>query len=295
MKQSKLFTCGLLLCTTCIALNASITVKVKENKNKNTIALDKVQYRITYEAKAVLNDTTATDSLGRYLYSSDEMRLDIGDKVNVFYNYTQQVHDSIVNDLAAKGNYDMRNAGKAGAITWRIYKNYPEGKFKYLDFVLFDKYCNTEAIENPQWNIVPDSTKEIMGYQCQMAETFYKGRHWTAWYTDDIPLDCGPWKLGGLPGLILQAQDQSKQYIFTGIGLQNVAGKEAIEYKEEYNQYEEIKLKQFAEIKRKSSIGDILKGMGKNVKIEVHSNTPNEDIDTQKLLNQTDPYNPIEE
>ena len=43
--------------------------------------LDKVQYRVTYAARLVV-DTTKVDSLGGYDYSDDEMRLDIGQSAN---------------------------------------------------------------------------------------------------------------------------------------------------------------------------------------------------------------------
>jgi GLPGLI family protein len=68
--------------------------------------------------------------------------------------------------------------------------------------------------------MLPDSTAEIMGYPCQLAVTNFKGRQWYAWYTEDIPLDEGPWKLRGLPGLVLKAYDSSRQFIFDGQGME---------------------------------------------------------------------------
>ncbi len=56
------------------------------------------------------------------------------------------------------------------------------------------------------WTLVDDSTKSVLGYECHLAETDFRGRHWKAWYTMDIPVSLGPWKLSGLPGLILAAE-----------------------------------------------------------------------------------------
>lgn len=42
----------------------------------------------------------------------------------------------------------------------------------------------------------------------------------TVWFSDEIPLQEGPWKLGGLPGLILEAKDCSGQYHFIATGIE---------------------------------------------------------------------------
>src|SRR5690606_19858901 len=63
------------------------------------------------------------------------------------------------------------------------------------------------------WNITQE-TKIIAGYKCIKATTNFRGRDWTAWFTPDIPVPVGPWKLRGLPGLIIEAVDSSNTYIY---------------------------------------------------------------------------------
>jgi GLPGLI family protein len=122
------------------------------------------------------------------------------------------------------GGIDLTSIPKGGAISWEFYKNYPvQGKTLFLDVIAPDSYQCEETVETPDWQLVPDSTKEILGYQCQMATTRFKGRQWTVWYTEDIPLDEGPWKLRGLPGLVLSAYDAKRQYVFEGAGLEQVS------------------------------------------------------------------------
>lgn len=48
---------------------------------------------------------------------------------------------------------------------------------------------NTPKME---WKINEDSIKNILGYDCQLAETDFRGRNWKAWFTIDIPLSYGP-------------------------------------------------------------------------------------------------------
>lgn len=70
-------------------------------------------------------------------------------------------------------------------------------------------------IEYPtiNWQIAPD-TATIKGQLCQKATGEWKGRTYTAWFCKDIPFRAGPWKLNGLPGLILQAYDTKRQVEF---------------------------------------------------------------------------------
>jgi len=60
------------------------------------------------------------------------------------------------------------------------------------------------------WTI-HDKTKTIGDFKTQKATASYKGRDYTAWFTTDIALPYGPWKLQGLPGIILEAYDTNKE------------------------------------------------------------------------------------
>ena len=74
----------------------------------------------------------------------------------------------------------------------------------------------TEKEASPQWDIKAE-TELIMGHTCQKAVAKYLGRTYTAWFTSDIPISAGPWKLRGLPGLILRVTDSNREYQFEAI------------------------------------------------------------------------------
>ncbi|NML70758.1 GLPGLI family protein [Chryseobacterium sp. RP-3-3] len=59
------------------------------------------------------------------------------------------------------------------------------------------------------WKIGKE-TKKIGKFTCKIATANFRGRNYTAWFTSAIPLPYGPWKLQGLPGLILEAYDTGK-------------------------------------------------------------------------------------
>lgn len=81
----------------------------------------------------------------------------------------------------------------------------------------FDIYKKESVYDVPDWKI-EDEVKEIGGYNCQKAVTRFKGRNYVAWFTPEIPLPFGPWKLHGLPGLILSAEDDLQEVSFSYLG-----------------------------------------------------------------------------
>lgn len=111
-------------------------------------------------------------------------------------------------------------------------------------------------METPDWQLIPDSATTIIGYHCQLAKTNFKGRTWYAWYAEDIPLPEGPWKLIGLPGLILKAYDENKEYSFTAIGMSTLTAPTPITFPKAKR--EEISQKDLREFKEKFTPGMVL-------------------------------------
>ena len=99
-----------------------------------------------------------------------------------------------------------------------LFKNMPDGKNTVYQGFGFNRYTYEEDIEPQEW-ILGDSVRTILGYECRLAECDYRGRRWIAWYAPEIALSEGPWKLGGLPGLILEAYDSRRHYVFTALGM----------------------------------------------------------------------------
>lgn len=68
------------------------------------------------------------------------------------------------------------------------------------------------------WKII-NETKEVLGYPCRKATVTYRGRNYTAWYSDKLPLNDGPYIFRGLPGLILEIEDADQYVHFKAVGI----------------------------------------------------------------------------
>ena len=113
----------------------------------------------------------------------------------------------------------LESSGTGRPITMYVVKE--KEKFKVWDEIYYEYRKYSENIEKRDWNVIADSTRNILGYECFLAESDYHGRHWNVWFTPEIPINAGPWKLLGLPGLILEAEDSTQQHHFTANGIES--------------------------------------------------------------------------
>lgn len=92
-----------------------------------------------------------------------------------------------------------------------VWTNYPEGKTTVRDAIPPTFYETQEARKPIEWQLANDS----------VATCHLHGRQWTARYREDIPTTAGPWKLCGLPGLIVEAVSDDGIHRFTLTELQH--------------------------------------------------------------------------
>lgn len=183
-------------------------------------AQQKADIEVSYEAHHPNLRNGKDDLTSQYilLANSDESK---------FYSPKTEYVDSLNStpDGKAKLNEMTRNAylgGKWDDIprsdgSYYVVKS--GNKYTYYDNSGLEKYVYEEPVAELGWEI-GDSTKTILGYECVMASVNYHGRRWTAWFSPEIPVIAGPWKLTGLPGLILEATADGNQYSFIATGIQ---------------------------------------------------------------------------
>ena len=192
-------------------------------------------------AREPVLDRAHMKCLYRYVYTFDTLKnelrddlliLQIGKEVSKCYSYYTFQCDSLrrTPDGAKVWSELFRRAIEKDGIygdfphvrmSTYVYKNYPTGQMTITDRISSQNYCYVDSLHTQTWTM-GDSTREVLGYTCQQATTDFRGRRWTAWFATDIPVSDGPWKLGGLPGLILKAYDERQQHVFTAVGLERV-------------------------------------------------------------------------
>lgn len=103
----------------------------------------------------------------------------------------------------------------------RILKSYSDSKLTFTGSVLGDTYLASEPLyDGMQWTMEEDAPRKILDHECRKASLKWRGREWTAWYSD-IPYNDGPSKFGGLPGLILELTDSTGEHKIRAIGIKN--------------------------------------------------------------------------
>ena len=102
----------------------------------------------------------------------------------------------------------------------QVWTDYPEGQVTVRDAIPPSIYETQEKRKPIKWTL-NDSTLTVAGYLCKTAVCQLHGRKWTVRYAEDIPSTAGPWKLCGLPGLIVEAVSDDGIHRFTLTDLQH--------------------------------------------------------------------------
>ena len=185
-----------------------------------TLSAQKAQIKVGYDYEV---------STGGQVRKNDYILLS-GKEGSMFYNPTALWMDINSKDDAACQAYGamasaLQEAGRGDEVPNRTASMYVFKDFEKQEQTVYDDYSGqfakyNEPFQEMQWEVVGDSTKTVLGYECMMARTAYHGRDWTAWFAPEVPAHDGPWKFAGLPGLILTVSESQGIYSFTANGIE---------------------------------------------------------------------------
>lgn len=198
-------------------------IPFKKDQGKLSV-IDSTRLRVWYAMNA--------DSIADMNTYIDFQRLDVGDSISRYYSWFVYNSDSLLREWhkehpkARSAPYWQGPGGKKKG-TWNQY----EFSDLYMQNDMLTEYAcmpcylhkhnsqYSEPIPRQSW-IISFEIQELLGYTCQKATCHFRGRDYVTWFAPDIPVRQGPWKLGGLPGLILKAHDADTLYTFEAVRIE---------------------------------------------------------------------------
>ena len=145
----------------------------------------------------------------------ENMVLFVGKAASSYKSYDTQLQ----NDLYRKQLQEQVSAGGNFRLDHKItgsgteYYQFINNKKLVRKEMLVNSYIINDVLPAINWHISSDKVNfgELL---CQKATCHLKGRDYTAWFCADLPVRVGPWKLNGLPGVIVEAYDAKKEVVF---------------------------------------------------------------------------------
>jgi len=113
--------------------------------------------------------------------------------------------------------------------TTLIYRNILTRQHYYNKLSFGTQHLISDSLKDISWKLNLD-TKVIGKFKCKSASAKVYGRNYQVWYAPEIPVSTGPWKLFGLPGLIVEVRDDLGLIY---IGLESIKTNDS--YKVSYN------------------------------------------------------------
>lgn len=201
-------------------------VSVNLYSQKNYTSFGNVSYNFSHQRDTASNKTY-----------KETMMLSFNKDISEYKSYTKMISDSLLklqisNAIKEQGS-DNINLGKltVRGTTDKYFYQKDKNQLIYIkplknvNYMIIDSFCKIN------W-IVIDSFKNIGGYNCQKATANFRGRNYCAWFAQELPFPYGPWKLQGLPGLILEASDLKGQVVFqfSSINIKNILSSNEISF-----------------------------------------------------------------
>lgn len=181
-----------------------------------TYTPDGVKTYDTVEPPSEVLDTTRFVVSYRMLYQQrpesehpkeDLLLLEVGRNVTRFYSYKTWQTDSLVR--VTPPEQVLANLGSFhSGVRDELFRDQAAGRLTHTDQIGMDYLLYTEPLPAIDWEL-EEGERTILGYACRRARCTFRGRNYEAWYAPDIAVSAGPWKFGGLPGLILAIRDDA--------------------------------------------------------------------------------------
>ncbi len=168
--------------------------------------------------------THVRDTTNRAQAYTENTVLFVGKSASAYRSYDGLVADQqfkkawVEAAASSPDGHSMINRRGAGSRTQ--YYQYPaQQKLLTKDVVMVNEYLIEGPMPAIDWTISGD-TATFGGLHCQKATGHFRGRDYIVWFCPDLPVHTGPWKLNGLPGVIVDAHDTKNEVVFAFDGVE---------------------------------------------------------------------------
>ncbi|MFD2918258.1 GLPGLI family protein [Terrimonas rubra] len=176
-------------------------------------------YIIYYEFIGKVNKEDSTKLV------TERMILLSGQNTSKYLSYNKFLADSMLMDqyknpkmINGAPSFSMQGIPRA-KVNHQVSKDFSNNTYKFNNVLGVNYYVFSDSLPDLQWKLDAEE-KVLLGYKCQKATTRFAGRDYIAWFTSGIPIQDGPYKFSGLPGLILEIADTKGDYKFIAVGLE---------------------------------------------------------------------------
>lgn len=154
----------------------------------------------------------ATDAEGHAVTDAMQLAVQVGSDVTKSFSYNDYLRQT-------EDQWDTSIAyGEAFIHQPTVWLNHKAGHVVTREVIFPNTFESEAPVHAIDWTL-QDDTLTIGRYLCHAAKGSFAGLEWRVWYTDEVPTTAGPWKLYGLPGLIIGATDADSVHSFTFNGL----------------------------------------------------------------------------
>ena len=185
-----------------VLISALMAFAVTWAQNEETI--DTTQFVAVYDYECQTQDENGTPVTDKM-----KMMVQIGQRVtkSMPFSHHKSMEDRSMEDLAQEYQESMLHMPT-------VWTGFPLGKTTVREWIFPHEFEGSEPTPEISW-MLTDDTVSVCGYLCQQAKTTFRGVEWLVCYTEEIPSMAGPWRLRGLPGLIVYAKSEAHTFSLT--------------------------------------------------------------------------------
>jgi len=187
----------------------------------SVLAQNEMQWHAVYQYKQILSekDKARRDSL----IKAQPAMAEVIKKVYKRFDNRTYTMDFNRNESIFMEEKKLESPGKNTMITGirdrKLYKNIQEKTYLYKRPSMDEVYIISDSLPKYKWKVSNES-KQIGKYLVVKAEASDPAnpkKKITAWFTPEIPVQNGPKKYWGLPGLMMEVSDGKDIYLCTQI------------------------------------------------------------------------------